>query len=107
MSHGELVWGLSGSYVLLEHEVHVWRTTLAMPESGISKFRQTLSPEERERADRFSFEVDRKRSVIGRGLLRLLLGHILDLAASELRFEYDEVGKPKLIAGQGLPLQFN
>jgi 4'-phosphopantetheinyl transferase len=63
--------------------------------------------DERERADRFHFEVDQRRAVIGRGYLRLLLGQILDRPANKLQFEYDEFGKPSLIPNQGLPLQFN
>jgi 4'-phosphopantetheinyl transferase len=108
MNIGEPIWGgFSGSYALPDDEVHVWRTTLDMAASGFAKLRQILSPEEQERADRFHFEVDRRRSVIGRGYLRLLLGEILDLPANKLQFEYDEFGKPSLTPGQGLPLQFN
>src|SRR5260370_29707972 len=102
------IWdGLNGSYALPEDEIHVWRTSLDVAASGVAKVRQMLSPDERERADRFHFEADRRRCVIGRGYLRLLLGEILDLPANKLQFEYDEFGKPGLIPRQGLPLQFN
>jgi 4'-phosphopantetheinyl transferase len=108
MNLGEPVWGrFNGSYTLPEDEVHVWRITLDMAASDFAKLRQILSPDERERADRFHFEVDRWRAVIGRGCLRLLLSQILDLPANKLQFEYDEFGKPSLIPKQGLPLQFN
>jgi 4'-phosphopantetheinyl transferase len=108
MSHCESASGqLAGAYVLPEDEVHVWRISLDMPASGVAELRQILSPNERERADRFHFELDRKRFVTGRGLLRTLLGHISGLPADQLQFEYDEFGKPNLVAGQGLPLQFN
>jgi 4'-phosphopantetheinyl transferase len=95
------------SYMLPDDEVHVWQTTLQMPSSGIAQLRQILSPDERARADRFHFEMDRRRGVIGRGYLRLLLGRILDVPANELQFKYDEFGKPSLMPGQRLPLQFN
>jgi 4'-phosphopantetheinyl transferase len=108
MSDNEPVWTrLSGAYVLPKDEVHVWRTSLDMSRSGIAKLREFLSAEERERADRFHHEVDGRRCVIGRGLLRLLLGSILELPADQLRFEYHQFGKPNLIAAQGFPLQFN
>jgi 4'-phosphopantetheinyl transferase len=108
MNLGSPIWtGFSGSYALPEDEVHVWRASLNMAESGLAKLRQILSPDERERADRFRFEADRRRCVIGRAHLRLLLGEILDLPASGLRFEYDEFGKPGLTSMQRLPLQFN
>ena len=104
----EPVWvGFSGSYALPKDEAHVWRTTLDMAASGFAKLWQILSQDERERADRFHFEVDRRRAVIGRGYLRLLLGEILGLPAEKLQFDYDEFGKPGMIAKQGPPLQFN
>ncbi len=108
MNFAELIWGgFNGSYALPEDEIHVWRTTLDMEPSGFTKLQQILSPDERGRANRFHFEVDRRRGVIGRGYLRLLLGRILDLPANKLQFEYDEFGKPSLIPKQRLPLQFN
>lgn len=108
MNFGEPIWaGFSGNYALPEDEVHVWRTGLDMAPSGLADLRQILSPDERERADRFHFEADRRRAVIGRGYLRLLLGRILDLPPNKLRFEYDEFGKPGLIPKHRLPLQFN
>jgi 4'-phosphopantetheinyl transferase len=108
MNINEPIWGgFNGGYVLPDDEVHVWRTTLDMAASGFAKLRQILSPDERERADRFHFEADQRRSVIGRGYLRLLIGEILDLPASKLQFEYDEFGKPGLRPRQGPALQFN
>jgi 4'-phosphopantetheinyl transferase len=102
------IWdGFNGSYTLPEDEVHVWRTSLDMAASDLAKLRQILSADEQERADRYRFEADRLRCVIGRGYLRLLLGKILDLPANKLQFEYDEFGKPSLVPRQGLPLQFN
>ncbi len=108
MNFAEPVWGeFTRNYELPEDEVHVWRTAAQMPGSSIAQLRQILSPDELARIDRFHFEIDRRRGVIGRGYLRLLLGRILDLPANELQFKYDEFGKPSLIPGQGLPLQFN
>ena len=108
MNQSEPSWGgYDRSYTLPNDEVHVWQTNLDIPPSDFPQLRQVLSPDERARADRFHFEVDRKRSIIGRGYLRLLLGQILDLPANDLQFEYDEFGKPGLILGQGRPLDFN
>ena len=55
---------------------------------------------------RFRFEKDRRRYLIGRGGLRTLLGRYLDLAPQDLRFETAAAGKPHLASGQG-ELQFN
>jgi 4'-phosphopantetheinyl transferase len=96
-----------GSYALPEDEVHVWRATLDCGGSDLAKLRRLLSSDELERADRFRFDVDRRRSVIGRGYLRLLLGEILGLPADELQFGTDEFGKPRQIQAQGPSLEFN
>jgi 4'-phosphopantetheinyl transferase len=108
MNLGEPIWGgFDRSYVLPLDEVHVWRTTLDLAASDIARLRQMLSVDERERADRFHFDADRRRSVIGRGYLRLLLGRILNLPPSELQFEYDEFGKPGLMPRLEPSLEFN
>ena len=108
MNFDELTWdGFNDGYILPEDEVHVWRATSNMVPTGLAQMREILSSDERERASRFHFEVDQRRSVVGRGCLRLLLGRILDLPAHELQFEYDEFGKPTLTPEQRGALQFS
>jgi len=87
-------------------EMHVWRATLAWPEAAAHRLEQCLSADERDRMERFRFERDRRRYLIGRGLLRSLLGCYLDVAPQDLRFETTSAGKPHLASGQG-QLQFN
>lgn len=97
-----------GNYALPEDEVHVWRAGLNWPAQGIGELKQILSPDEREKADRFHFDVDRRRHVVGRGLLRLLLGRCLGAAPDRLQFDYSAHGKPSLaVASAKMPLQFN
>jgi 4'-phosphopantetheinyl transferase len=55
---------------------------------------------------RFHFEEDRRRHLIGRGVLRMLLGRYLDLAPQDVRFETAAAGKPYLASSQK-QLQFN
>jgi len=56
--------------------------------------------------ERFRLEKDRRRYLIGRGLLRSLLGVYLNRAPQDLRFETTAAGKPHLASGLG-QLQFN
>jgi 4'-phosphopantetheinyl transferase len=57
---------------------------------------------------RFRFEQDRRRYLIGRGLLRTLLGRYLDIAPDQPRFDYTPSGKPYLAPGLARqPLEFN
>lgn len=86
-------------------EVHVWRSSLELPSEVLATLEATLNSEERERADRFHFARDRRQYVVGRGLLRLLLGGYLGARAASLRFTYGLHGKPSL-AGEHA-LRFN
>jgi 4'-phosphopantetheinyl transferase len=85
-------------------EVHVWRTSLERPPAAVERLRLLLSRDECARADRFRFERDRSRYVVGRALLRLLLGRYLGQEPEEVRFEYGAYEKPYLA---GTPLWFN
>jgi 4'-phosphopantetheinyl transferase len=87
-------------------EVHVWRATLAWPAAAVHRLEQCLSADERDKMQRFRFEKDRRRYLIGRGMLRSLLGRYLDVAPRDLCFETTAAGKPHLASGQG-QLQFN
>jgi 4'-phosphopantetheinyl transferase len=96
-----------GANSLVDNEVCVWRASLNQSASEIGGLKLILSSEELERAERFHFEADWQRSIIGHGCLRLLLGKILDLPANSLRFEYEELGKPRLVPIQEKGLRFN
>ncbi len=61
---------------LLPQQVHVWRVELDRNSTEIRQFRAMLSEEEQKRADRFHFEHDRSRFIVGRGMLRSLLGNV-------------------------------
>ncbi len=93
---------------LLPREVHVWSAELNAPPAQLERFWQILSPDERDRANRFRFERDKNYYVATRGWLRTLLGRYLDAAPDGLRFDYGEQGKPFLAASTGADgLQFN
>lgn len=77
-------------------QVDVWSASLDAPEAVVTKLRRSLSADELERADRFYFDRDRNRYVVGRGLLRGLLAGYTSKRADELRFDYSPYGKPTL-----------
>jgi len=83
-------------------EVHLWRARLiCTPE-----LRETLSPAEWIRAERYHFERDRDRFIAARGLLRSILGSYLRLDPAELTFSTGPHGKPEL-ENVCTPLRFN
>jgi 4'-phosphopantetheinyl transferase len=93
---------LPASYQLPEGEVHVVRVTLEAAAAHLVRLRAILSGEERARADRFYFEVDRARFTIGRALSRLILGHCLGRPAEQLTFVASSFGKPHLKGDAGI-----
>jgi 4'-phosphopantetheinyl transferase len=81
---------------LLLDEVHVWRVSLDIEPSLVERFRKVISIEERARADRFRFEIDRRRFTVARGCLRVLMGRYLKADPAKLSIVYGEYGKPTL-----------
>jgi 4'-phosphopantetheinyl transferase len=77
-------------------ELHVWRASLERPAPVVASLRRRLASDEHQRADRFRFERDRSRYIVGRGLLRTLLGRYLALKPEAIRFEYGAFEKPQL-----------
>jgi 4'-phosphopantetheinyl transferase len=92
MSDGALPLGLA--------QVHVYEASLDQAPASIDDLRRLLAPEERERADRFRFDLHRSRFIAGRGILRLLLAPHAGCAPSALRFAHGEHGKPRLAGGE-------
>lgn len=67
-----------------------------------------LSPDERARGERFAFERDRRRFLLGRRALRGILAGYLRCEPGEIAFAYGEAGKPRLVdADSARGLQFN
>jgi 4'-phosphopantetheinyl transferase len=69
---------------LATHEIHIWCAALNQPNSCFSKFLQTLSMDERIKAEQFHFEKDRKRFIARHGILRAILGCYLSVEPSRL-----------------------
>lgn len=79
-------------------EIHVWRVGLDCPPSKLENYRQILSEDELKRAARFYFERDWRRFIVGRAILRNILGLYLKEDPASLKFEYGPQGKPALAA---------
>ena len=91
---------------LEENAVAIWIASL--PALGnLEPWTKHLNPEERERASRFRFEVDRRRNLCGRGVLRVLAGKYLGVEPASLRFRTSEAGKPELVAPNPARLRLN
>jgi 4'-phosphopantetheinyl transferase len=80
-------------------EVHIWHASLERPVKTVERMRRLLAPDEHSHADRYRFERDRSRYIVGRALLRCLLARYTGAAPEELEFEYGEFRKPALRGG--------
>jgi len=92
---------------LSDDEVDVWRVSLAPLGSMVNDFRDHLSGQENDRAEKFKFQNDRERYILTHGLLRVILSLYADVAPEELRFTENPYGKPELVHPSGLNLTFN
>ncbi len=90
--------------MILTHEVHVH--LLVRDESLAGRYWGVLSESERARADRIRIGRERGRFIVGRGLLRGLLGEYLGEDPARLVFEVNAHGKPSL-SGEHAWLSFN
>jgi 4'-phosphopantetheinyl transferase len=69
---------------------------LDLPEKEVEPLAALLTADESARVERYHFPADRRRFIVGRAILRLLLGSCLQIAPSDLRFHYGPAGKPSL-----------
>jgi 4'-phosphopantetheinyl transferase len=85
-------WERAPEHVALEPgSLHVWRAAL---DATGERVLESLSPDERARAERFSHQ---RRGLLwarSRGVLRALLAAYLDVDAGEIELSRDERGKP-------------
>jgi 4'-phosphopantetheinyl transferase len=81
---------------LSDDEVCIFSALLDLPLMRLQSLGKTLSADERHRATRFHFEKDRSRFVAGRGILREILGRLVDASPDDLIFSYGVHGKPRL-----------
>ncbi len=93
---------------LPDNQVHLWRASLELPTSCAQSLESSLTPDERQRADRFHFDKDRRHFIVARGVLRDILSRYLATEPGQLRFRYSDYGKPALMLTPGQPeLTFN
>lgn len=82
-------------------EVHVHRFGLDLEKKDRARLHRFLSHEEMGRADRLRNPLACNRFVVGRGVLREILGCYLELEPGSLHIAAGNHGKPKLSAEQG------
>ena len=79
--------------------VYIWEGRLDVPARVTAAARKLLSAGERKRADRFAYDRHRRRYTVAQGHLRRVLGQLTDTRPEDIRFHYEEKGKPWLPGG--------
>lgn len=101
-ARGRPIWRRAASRpVCSGREVHLWRARLDPTPQRLRQLRETLTEEERGRAQRFHFPQDRIRFVARRGILRAILGSYLDIPPGRVPLVTGAHGKPELAPGAG------
>jgi len=77
-------------------EVHVWRASLGHNSSLLQNMFETLSPDEKTRAERYHFDKDKNHFIAARGILREILSRYLETDPVKITFTYSSLGKPAL-----------
>lgn len=91
------IWQLPEIQVSLsDHELHIWKSSLNVDGQRFQFLKSLLSCDEQSRAERFYFVKDKNQFIVGRGVLRVLLGNYLDTDPQKVKFYYNEFGKPFL-----------
>jgi 4'-phosphopantetheinyl transferase len=89
-------------------DMHLCLASLNVTDQVYDVLGQGLSSDEWGRADRFVSKRDRRNFIVGRGILRDILARYLDCQSSDIGFNYEPHGKPRLRSmGTSLGLEFN
>ena len=82
--------------------IALWWVALDAPQGGLDRFAASLSDAEHLRAARFGTELLRARYVVGRSVLRRLLGALLDVAPHAVPIRRGTRGRPELAGIPGI-----
>lgn len=93
---------------MLPGTAYIWQIDDALHGGDIRSCRRLLSHEEKERADRFHFEKDRRCFTAARAASRTILAQYLNVRPEGIVFAYGPRGKPELARSlNGSGLKFN
>lgn len=75
-------------------DIHVWQAHFSAHQA--THFASVLSLDEQQRANRYLADDVRNHFIIGRGILRTLIGRYLDISPQAITFTFGERGKPEI-----------
>jgi 4'-phosphopantetheinyl transferase len=90
---------------LIDNCVDIWRINIPDNLKAYNSLHSVLSDEEISRANRFFYERDKNRHVVGHGAMRIILGKYLSQSPSAIEFEFETNKKPFVV--NEMNLHFN
>ena len=78
----------------LDRNVVVWMAQVSTSQDALPSLESCLDAQDRERAGRFHFPEDRARHVLGRALVRKILGHYLSQSPEKIDLACTDRGRP-------------
>lgn len=98
MFHKSLWKPPSARLSLVGEELHVWRVALDLDVSLIEQLDRHLESDEKKRTQKYYFERDRNNFRVARAVLRDIISRYLGGLPGEIRFSYNDYGKPSIDA---------
>lgn len=90
-----------------KNDLFVWILNInSFPENELQRLFNFLSLEEKNKANNYHFEIDRKRYILGRAVLKTLISKYTNRDVHSIHFGYNASKKPFLIPNNN-KLQFN
>lgn len=87
--------------------VEIWRLYFPSCIDRISELYEILHPEEKRKSSLFFHKSDRQKFIIGKAMLRMILGGYLNINPGMLTFSAGMYMKPVLKVGNDIPFHFN
>lgn len=76
--------------------LHIWKIMLPLDEDLLSRLQSHLSNDEIQRLNNIIVDLDKKKFIAARGILRELIGSYLTIAPHKIQFSQNPYGKPYL-----------
>lgn len=92
---------------LSDQIIDIWLCQLSDIEDRNAHYLSQLSLEEKNRAERFKFDIHRNRFIASHGFVRTVLAQYLSIQACTIDYKKGEQGKPFLSGSDSEHLQFN
>lgn len=93
---------------LLKDEIHIWYGCIKQSKNYLHVFKRMITDDEQKRAQEFYFPKDQSSFIVGRGMLRTILAHYLEIDPTNIQINYGKYGKPFLGSNRIMSdIQFN